>query len=118
MPKNNTVSSTATRVGDIPVNNYLVDVSQKTEAALVLGTKEVVVEQAPKETYNSSVKLQSLVDARLLYDGRVSGKHYEWQRAGSIQAVDAVDAPDLLSKHIKTQSCCSGSDSAVFQIID
>lgn len=106
MPKNNTVSS------------YKEDKSLQIEADLVLGTKEVAVEQDAPKMYNSSVKLQSLRDARLLYDGRVSGKHYEWQRAGSIQVVDALDAPDLLSKHIKTHSCCSGSDVAVFQQVD
>lgn len=89
-----------------------------TEAALVLGTKEVVVEQPAPKTYNSSVKLQSSLDARLLYDGQVTGKHYEWQRAGSIVAVDAMDAPYLLEKRIKSQSCCSGSDNAVFQIVN
>ena len=90
-----------------------------TEAALVLGTKEVIVEQPTPKVYNtSSVKLQSLMDARLLYDGLVTGKHYEWIRAGSIVDVDSKDALYLLSKRIKTQSCCSGSDVAVFQKID
>jgi len=98
--------------------NYKDDKSLATEADLVLGNKEVAVEQPAPKTYNSSVKLQSMVDARLLYDGRVSGKHYEWQRAGSVQVVDDLDAPDLLSKRIKTQSCCSGSDVAVFQQVD
>lgn len=106
------------KAGDLLVHNYLVDVNQQTEADLVLGTKEMAVEQPAPRTYNSSVKLQSMVDARLLYDGRTSGKHYEWQRAGSVQVVDVLDAPDLLSKRIKTQSCCSGSDVAVFQQVD
>jgi hypothetical protein len=88
-----------------------------TEAALVLGTKEVAVEQPAPKPYNSIyVRLQSMVDARLLYDGRVSGEHYEWAKAGSVVAVDARDAPYLLEKRIKSQSCCSGSDNAVFQI--
>lgn len=105
-PKNNTVSS-----WKVIENNTAVD-------SLLDINREVTVEQPAPKTYNSSVKLQSMVDARLLYDGRTSGKHYEWQRAGSVQVVDDLDAPDLLSKRIKTQSCCSGSDVAVFQQVD
>lgn len=106
MSKNNTASF------------YKKDKSLQAEADLVLGTKEVVVEQAPKETYNSNVKLQSLRDAHIQYDGQVTGEHYEWMRAGSIQAVDALDAPYLLEKRIKAQSCCSGSDMPIFQTVD
>lgn len=100
-----------------------------TEAALVLGTKEVVtyknnkeevvVERQTIQTYNlDSVKLQSLMDAHLHYTGEVTKRQYEWKQAGSIVEVDSKDALYLLSKRIKTQSCCSGSDVAVFQKID
>lgn len=106
------------KAGDLQVHNYLVDVNRQTEADLVLGTKEVAVEQPASRTYNSSVKLQSLRDAHIQYTGQVTGKSYEWIRAGSIQVVDALDAPYLLEKRIKTQSCCSGNDVAVFQQID
>jgi hypothetical protein len=93
--------------------------SLSTEAALVLGTKEVIVEQPAPRLYNStSVKLQSLIDAHVLYTGKVTSRQYEWARAGSIVAVDSLDAPTLLEKRIKTQSCCSESDVAVFQKID
>ena len=83
---------------------------------LVLGIeREVVVEQVTATPYNSpSVKLQLNIDAHASYDGRISGKHYEWARAGSIVAVDSLDAPYLLEKRIKSQSCCNGSDVAVF----
>jgi len=88
-----------------------------TEAALVLGTKEMAVEQPAPKPYNSIyVRLQLQIDAHALYDGQVTGKHYEWAKAGSVIAVDARDAPYLLEKRIKSQSCCSGSDNAVFQI--
>jgi hypothetical protein len=79
---------------------------------------KVEVEQPATTPYNSSVKLQSLLDARVIYTGLVTGKRYEWNRAGSIVAVDAADAPSLLSKRIKSQSCCNGSDNAVFQIVE
>jgi hypothetical protein len=96
------------------------DDRMSTEAALVLGTKEVIVEQPTPKVYNSpSVKLQSLMDARLHYTGEVTKRQYVWDRAGSIMEVDSKDALYLLSKRIKTQSCCSGSsDVAVFQKID
>lgn len=82
-------------------------------------TMEVAVEQPAPKPYNSiSVKLQLCIDAHASYDGEVSGRHYDWARAGSIVAVDATDAPKLLEKRIKAQSCCSGSDNPVFQIVD
>ena len=66
----------------------------------------------------NSVKLQSLLDARVLYTGQATGKSYEWVRAGSVVVVDAKDAPALLQKRIKTQSCCNQSDNAIFQKVD
>lgn len=81
-------------------------------------TLNLPVEQDAPRTYNSSVKLQLMRDAHVVYDGPETGKHYEWQRAGSIVAVDSQDAPKLLEKRIKAQSCCNGSDNPVFQIVD
>lgn len=79
--------------------------------------KQVVKFSTP-DTIDISVKLQSLLDAHIHYDGQVTGKHYEWVRAGSVVVVDAKDAPTLLQKRIKTQSCCNQSDNAIFQKID
>ena len=80
---------------------------------------EVIVEQITATPYNSpSVKLQLNIDAHVLYDGLETGKHYDWARAGSIVPVDALDAPTLLEKRIKSQSCCSQSDVSVFIKID
>lgn len=75
-------------------------------------------EEELKVSYNSGVKLQSLLDAHILYTGQVTGKSYEWVRAGSVVVVDEQDAPTLLKKRIKVHSCCNGSDNAVFQKID
>jgi hypothetical protein len=83
-----------------------------------VSTKIVVEEPAPKVYNSTSVKLQSMRDAHVLYTGQETGKSYEWIRAGSIQVVDALDAPILLGKRIKTQSCCSGSDMPIFQTVD
>lgn len=79
---------------------------------------KVVVEDAPKASYNGTVKLQLNIDARAHYTGQVTGVKYEWARAGSIVAVDAKDATALLEKRIKAQSCCSGSDNPVFITVD
>ena len=106
MTKNNTVST------------YKKDENLQTESDLVLGTKEVVVEQPATKPYNSTVKLQSLLDAHILYTGKVTSRQYEWAKAGSIQEVDSLDAQELLDKRIQTQSCCRESDTAVFQQID
>ena len=76
---------------------------------------EVIVEQITATPYNSpSVKLQLNIDAHATYIGQVTGKQYEWARAGSIAVVDSLDAAYLLEKRIKSQSCCNGSDVAVF----
>ncbi len=81
---------------------------------------EVVVVPTSAPVYNKDVKLQSLIDARLSYDGRISGKHYVWDKAGSVVAVDALDAPYLLEKRIKSLACCSGDNvnQAIFQAVD
>jgi len=79
---------------------------------------KMAFEQDAPSLYNSSVKLQSMRDAHVLYTGQETGKSYEWIRAGSIQVVDALDAPILLGKRIKTQSCCSVSDMPIFQTVD
>lgn len=80
--------------------------------------KKPAFEQTSTPPYNLTVKLQSMLDARILYTGQATGKSYEWVRAGSVVVVDAKDAPALLQKRIKTQSCCNGSDNAIFQQID
>jgi len=82
--------------------------------------REVAVVETAVTNYNKEVKLQSQMDARLLYDGLVTGKHYEWQRAGSIVVVDAQDAPYLLEKKLNAHSCCGGSspDQSVFAVVE
>lgn len=81
-------------------------------------TKNVMFEELPSVSYNSSVKLQLCLDAHAHYTGQISGKSYRWDRAGSIVAVDALDAPYLLEKRIKSRSCCFQSDMPVFIEID
>jgi hypothetical protein len=80
--------------------------------------KKAVVETKSNAPYNSSVKLQLCIDAHAIYDGQVTGRHYDWARAGSVVAVDSRDAPALLEKRIITQSCCNTGNISVFQIVD
>lgn len=65
------------------------------------------VDEDKKQPYNySEIRIQSLVDARLEYDGKVSKRHYIWSKAGDVVNVLQEDVPELLSKHIGEKSCC------------
>lgn len=57
------------------------------------------------ESYNYR-RIQSLYDAHLSYTGKVSGRQYEWSRAGVVVEVLQDDVPELLSKRIGQRSCC------------
>ena len=81
----------------------------------IIEVEEVTVEKLPISVTLTSVKLQSLRDAHVHYDGQVTKRHYEWIRAGSVVDVDILDAPILLEKRIKSQSCCNSTDTAIFQ---
>ena len=61
-----------------------------------------------------SVKVRSKFPARLKLVGASSGKQYVWQAAGSVVEVDAVDARDLLSKKMGSQTCCGGTQQKNF----
>lgn len=86
----------------------------------ILTTKPVVEKVAEPDTIKAIVKLQNQLDAKVSYDGRYSGKHYEWAKAGSVVPVDAQDAPELLEKQINTNSCCNGSSTgqSVFIVVE
>lgn len=62
------------------------------------------------------VNIQSLVDAHSIYIGQVSGKQYDWMRAGDIVPVREEDAPDLLLKRRLKKSCCGSGQNQIFQI--
>ena len=71
-------------------------------------TPEVPVVVDSIQPYNyKEIKIQSLIDSRLIYTGQVSGKQYEWLKAGDIISVQVEDAPELLSKRIGQRACCS-----------
>lgn len=79
--------------------------------------KPVVEENAPDVTINTTKRVQSLIDAHLIYDGRVSGQRYEWRRAGAIVEVDERDVPELLAKRSK-KPCCGQEPNKYFQLAE
>lgn len=72
-------------------------------------TKKVVAQPSSEITINSTKRIQSQIDGHFLYDGRVSGKHYEWLRGGAIVDVLEEDIPELLSKRLGGSLCCGSS---------
>ena len=65
------------------------------------------------------VKVRSLIDGRLLYDGKVSNRHYEWSHAGATIDVLSEDVPELLSKRLGGNLCCGGSrdGNKIFEVV-
>lgn len=66
------------------------------------------------------MKIQSIIDAHLIYIGEVSRRQYEWQRAGDIVEVQKDDVPELLSKRLGKRLCCGqGNDgNRIFQKLE
>ena len=81
---------------------------------------EVKVDSESVLPYNKeiTVSLTSLLDARLVYTGQVTGQQYEWKKAGSVVEVNAYDSEILLAKRIGKDSCCGNSTDGqpIFQI--
>ena len=80
---------------------------------------EIKVDSEPILPYNKEIKVRlvSLLDARLVYTGQVTGKQYEWIKAGSVIEVDAEDSEILLAKRIYGTCCGNSPDGTpLFQI--
>lgn len=67
--------------------------------------KHVVADSPQIVRINETVALQSIFPAHLKYIG-LSGKEYQWEKAGAIVSVNEEDAPFLLTKRIGRGSCC------------
>ena len=92
--------------------------SHKYTTNVVPKIKSAVVETVPTVTI-SNRNVQSLIDAHLIYDGQVSGRHYEWSKAGAIVAVDEQDIPELLSKRLGGKQCCGDGDgNRIFELVN
>ena len=81
---------------------------------------EVKVDSESVLPYNEviTVSITSLLDARLVYTGQVTGQQYEWKKAGSVVEVSVEDSEILLAKRIGRDSCCGNSTDgqAIFQL--
>lgn len=65
-----------------------------------------------------TINIQLRIDARAEYDGKVSGRHYIWHKAGDFVPVAPEDVPELLSKRLGKKYCCGGADSnRIFEIM-
>lgn len=62
------------------------------------------------------VRIESLVDAHLVYNGLATGQRYEWLRAGAIVSVDEADVSDLLGKRLGGKTCCGSQENKIFQL--
>lgn len=75
--------------------------------------EKVEVAEEPQPSYNtikqSKQKLQLQISARVIQNGPVTGKRYEWERSGAIVEVDEEDAPGLLAKKLGDKPCCGGN---------
>lgn len=81
-------------------------------------TLKLSVEEKLDEVIIKEVQIESLIEAHLTYSGRVSGKQYEWLKAGDIVTVLEEDAPDLLKRRLGKKQCCGNSNgNYIFQIL-
>lgn len=85
------------------------------------GSKHIitVAENLPETTIIEEAAIVSLYDSRLIYRGDVSGKEYEWGRAGAVVMVLLEDVPPLLAKRIGNRGCCGAVNEGgnkVFEI--
>jgi hypothetical protein len=61
--------------------------------------------------------IRSMVDAHVKVTGAVTGKLYEFTKAGSIVYVDKQDANDILNKK-RGKSCCgTGTGNSLFELV-
>ena len=64
-------------------------------------------------------KIQSLIEGKVIYDGKATGRHYEWMQSGAVVMVDEEDVPELLSKRLGGNLCCGGSrdGNLIFEVV-
>ena len=75
------------------------------------------VDKEEEKEYNQSVNICSLVDAKVIITGTVTKTRYEFAKAGTVVAVNKLDADEILNKK-KGRACCGGqSGKALFQLV-
>jgi hypothetical protein len=85
--------------------------------------EEVSVDSGSNRPYNYEselVTLRSLFDGRLTHTGQVTGKQYNWDKAGSLVEVSEDDALYLLELRMGKQPCCGSlrDGSALFEQVN
>ena len=80
-------------------------------------TQEQVEESPAPVTIKKEVLVRSRIEARLHYMGQISGKSYEWQKAGQAIPVLDEDVPDLLGKRLGGKNCCGAGENIIFEIV-
>ena len=63
-----------------------------------------------------TVKIISLLDAKVKVTGIVTGNLYVWDRAGTAQNVDILDKDDILNKR-RGRACCGGNSNTLLFIL-
>lgn len=69
-------------------------------------------ETVSEEVY---VKIRSLIEARLLVAGSVTGEQYVFECAGSEVKVNIKDVNALISR--RYGGCCGGTPYAIFELV-
>jgi len=79
--------------------------------------RERAVEDFAVESTIKEIMVRSLIEARLQYTGKASGRLYEWSGAGQAVPVLENDVPELLSKRRGKRRCCGNGDEKIFEIV-
>jgi len=61
----------------------------------------------------SRVSLKLQYPVRYVHTSKLTGERYEWNGAGSIVSVNAVDVPVLLGKY-RQNGCCGSSPQRIY----
>lgn len=61
------------------------------------------------DTEYDRVGLRLIYPGRVIYDGLVTGEHYEWSETGIVVMVSKLDVDALLNKLIGGPGCCGGN---------
>ncbi len=78
---------------------------------------KVEVENFGWKDYNQEVLICCLLDAKVILTGTVTGKRYEFTRAGTAVPVDIRDKDEILNKK-RGRACCGGqSGKVIFQLV-
>jgi len=78
----------------------------------IVGEDVAPLDIADVVMYNEPEQMQqvrSRFQAHLRYTGQVTGKLYEWMKAGDMVEVSAADVPMLLSKKLGQGGCCGSA---------